>query len=270
MALNPQRRGWVGQLTAYARSLGVEPITGKPYHPQTQGKNERFHQTLFRWLDKQPLAATIPVLQAQVDAFDVVYNTQRPHQGLPGRITPQAAWEATPVAQAPRPAPAPVIPVLPTPASQAPTPLPPSPRTPLPVAGQRQARVLANGTVSLKNISFLVSHAHAGQTINIAWDADTVTFADSDAEILTEYAWPAAGTRYVSHHEHTDPTRKRPGRPRKTPPPNPEVSPKSSDTNRHRSPDTEPSPMSGLSEERWVCLRNGVWVRSDLRGDGRV
>lgn len=38
--------------------LGIEAITGKPNKPTTQGKNERFHQTLFRYLDKQPLAAT--------------------------------------------------------------------------------------------------------------------------------------------------------------------------------------------------------------------
>ena len=68
--------------------LGVEAITGKPYKPTTQGKNERFHQTLFRYLDKQPLADTLAELQAQVDAFDHIYNTQRPHQGLPGRVTP--------------------------------------------------------------------------------------------------------------------------------------------------------------------------------------
>jgi hypothetical protein len=29
-------------------------------HVAVQGKNERFHQTLFRWLDKQPIAATLP------------------------------------------------------------------------------------------------------------------------------------------------------------------------------------------------------------------
>ena len=66
-ALNPSRRGVLGQLVAYVTSLGVEPITGKPYKPTTQGKNERFHQTLFRWLDKQPLAASLEELQAQVD-----------------------------------------------------------------------------------------------------------------------------------------------------------------------------------------------------------
>jgi putative transposase len=103
-ALNPSRRGVLGQLVAYLRSLGVEPITGKPYNPTTQGKNERFHQTLFRWLDKQPLADTLEQLQAQVDDFDRIYNTQRPHQALPGWITPQTAWDTTPKTDPPRPA----------------------------------------------------------------------------------------------------------------------------------------------------------------------
>ena len=50
VALNPSRRGILGQLVAYVSRLGVEPITGKPYKPTTQGKNERFHQ------DPVPLA----------------------------------------------------------------------------------------------------------------------------------------------------------------------------------------------------------------------
>src|SRR3954452_8417597 len=68
-ALNPSRRGVLGQLVAYVTALGVEPITGKPGKPTTQGKNERFHQTLFRYLDKQPLAGSLEQLQEQVDAF---------------------------------------------------------------------------------------------------------------------------------------------------------------------------------------------------------
>jgi len=103
IALNPSRRGVTGRLVEHVRSLGVEPITSKPYHPTTQGKNERFHQTLFRYLDQQPLAASTAELQEQVDRFDLIYNTQRPHQGLPGRITPQQAQDATEIAQAPRP-----------------------------------------------------------------------------------------------------------------------------------------------------------------------
>ena len=105
LALNPSRRGVVGQLVAHVTALGVEPITGKPYRPTTQGKNERFHQTLFRYLDKQPLAGTLAELQEQIDRFDVIYNTERPHQALPGRITPQQAWNATPKATPPRPKP---------------------------------------------------------------------------------------------------------------------------------------------------------------------
>ena len=40
---------------------------GHPSHPQTQGKIERFHQTLKRWLAAQPTAATIAELQTQLD-----------------------------------------------------------------------------------------------------------------------------------------------------------------------------------------------------------
>ncbi len=62
-------------------SLGIEAITGKPYKPTTQGKNERFHQTLFRYLDKQPLADTLAELQAQVDAFDRHLQHRTPPPG---------------------------------------------------------------------------------------------------------------------------------------------------------------------------------------------
>lgn len=41
--------------------------------------------------------------------FDLIYNTERPHQGLPGRITPQQSWDATAVAEAPRPKPIPAL-----------------------------------------------------------------------------------------------------------------------------------------------------------------
>ena len=42
-------------------------------------------------------------LQSLVDTFDRIYNIERPHQGLPGRVTPLRAWEATPKADPPRP-----------------------------------------------------------------------------------------------------------------------------------------------------------------------
>lgn len=74
--------------------LGIRQKNGAPGHPQTQGKVERFHQTLKRWLGQQPAARTIAELQRQLDAFRLAYNEQRPHRAL-GRITPAEAYAAT-------------------------------------------------------------------------------------------------------------------------------------------------------------------------------
>jgi transposase InsO family protein len=69
----------------------------RAYHPQTCGKVERYHQTLKKWLARQPPAATITGLQAQLDWFTRYYNTTRPHRAL-GRRTPATAWAARPPA----------------------------------------------------------------------------------------------------------------------------------------------------------------------------
>jgi Integrase core domain len=65
---------------------------------QTQGKVERFQQTLKKWLAAQPPAATLPDLQAQLDTFTAYYNHQRPHRALPHRCTPAVAYTARPKA----------------------------------------------------------------------------------------------------------------------------------------------------------------------------
>jgi transposase InsO family protein len=77
--------------------LGVRQKNGSPGHPQTQGKIERFHQTLKRWLGQGPLAPDLVGLQAQLDAFRLTYNEQRPHRAI-GRATPGEAYRATPKA----------------------------------------------------------------------------------------------------------------------------------------------------------------------------
>jgi transposase InsO family protein len=74
-------------------ALGIAYKHGRPYHPQTQGKVERFHQTLKRWLAKQPRPATRAELQAQLDRFRAYYNNVRPHRGI-GRRTPAEAYSA--------------------------------------------------------------------------------------------------------------------------------------------------------------------------------
>ena len=87
-------RGWVA-LERELTALGIALSHCRPYHPQTCGKVERFHQTLKKWLARQDPAATLAGLQAHLDDFAGYYNTQRPHRAL-GRRTPQAAWNARP------------------------------------------------------------------------------------------------------------------------------------------------------------------------------
>lgn len=77
--------------------LGVDTRHSRPSHPQTNGKVERFHQTQKRWLAKQPPAATLDDLQAQLDWFRDFYNHQRPHRSL-DRATPAHTWTLTPKA----------------------------------------------------------------------------------------------------------------------------------------------------------------------------
>ena len=74
--------------------LEIVQKNGSPAHPQTQGKIERFHQTLKKWLSQQSSAEDLKELQRQLDEFRNVYNTQRPHRALEMK-TPQQSYEAT-------------------------------------------------------------------------------------------------------------------------------------------------------------------------------
>ncbi len=86
------RRGKVLLETELER-LGIICKHSSPYHPQTCGKVERLHQTEKRWLAKQPPAATLAELAAQLDRFRLQYNRHRPHRAL-GRHTPQEVFDA--------------------------------------------------------------------------------------------------------------------------------------------------------------------------------
>jgi transposase InsO family protein len=84
-----------GSHTGMEIELATLKITfkhGKPYHPQTQGKVERYHLTLKKWLSKKPPAKTLAALQSQIDRFVHIYNEERPHtaRGCP----PMHAWRA--------------------------------------------------------------------------------------------------------------------------------------------------------------------------------
>lgn len=90
-AFNGHRRGFTAALEKRLRALGVIAISSSRCHPQTCGKNERVHQTLKRWLRRQPQAYTLDELQALLDRYRVFYNNRR-HQAL-GGLSPQQRWD---------------------------------------------------------------------------------------------------------------------------------------------------------------------------------
>jgi transposase InsO family protein len=70
--------------TVWLLRLGVRVLHGRPYHPQTQGKEERFHRTLERellsrhtWRDLDHCAREFPDYRHR-------YNSERPHDALQG------------------------------------------------------------------------------------------------------------------------------------------------------------------------------------------
>lgn len=82
---SPWGNDWEHQytpLTVWLMRLGVRVSHSKPYHPQTQGKAERFHRTLdvdlLRWQSFRNLVH----VQQHLDQYRDVYNRQRPHQAL--------------------------------------------------------------------------------------------------------------------------------------------------------------------------------------------
>lgn len=81
------------------RRLGVVQKNGRPNHPTTQGKVERFQQTMKKWLRAQAeQPTTIDNLQALLDAFVTEYNNHRPHRSLEHRATPATVYTTRPKA----------------------------------------------------------------------------------------------------------------------------------------------------------------------------
>jgi transposase InsO family protein len=63
--------------------LGISVWHGRPLHPQTQGKDERFHRTLkLEVISQQPVWHDIPYVQTAFDRWRPEYNFKRPHEAL--------------------------------------------------------------------------------------------------------------------------------------------------------------------------------------------
>jgi transposase InsO family protein len=75
----------LGEYTAlevWLMRLGVRLYHGRPYHPQTQGKDERFHRTLDVEVLQARRFADLLHCQRAFDTWRRIYNEERPHEAL--------------------------------------------------------------------------------------------------------------------------------------------------------------------------------------------
>ena len=62
--------------------LAVALSHGRPYHPQTLGKDERFHRTLKAELPRYERFEVLQHCRRRCDAWREIYNHERPHEAL--------------------------------------------------------------------------------------------------------------------------------------------------------------------------------------------
>jgi transposase InsO family protein len=145
-------------------ALGIDYRHSRPYHPQTCGKVERFHQTMKSFLAKQPPSDSIAVLQTQVDRFVAYYNEIRPHKAR-GRKPPRVAFEARDKAR------------------------PSGPKINVGAGVRvRKDRIDNNGKVTLRHRARLhhigIGHAHKGKRVIMLIDGLDVRVLTDDGELL--------------------------------------------------------------------------------------
>ncbi|GAA4613134.1 IS481 family transposase [Saccharopolyspora hordei] len=157
LAFSSRHRGGMAELERRLAATGVQAIASTPYHPQTCGKDERSHQTLRRWLAKQPPPATLEQLQQLLEQYRAMYNNRR-HQGIGGH-TPQQRYHATPKA-------------TPTKAAR-------------PPAGTTQRPVTSTGVVAFSNCSIVIGRRWAGHTATLHWQGDRVSIMINDTVVRT-------------------------------------------------------------------------------------
>jgi transposase InsO family protein len=73
------------RFTVWLLRLGVRVLHGRPYHPQTQGKDERFHRTLQRELLSRHTWRDLAHCAREFPAYRQRYNHERPHDALDGQ-----------------------------------------------------------------------------------------------------------------------------------------------------------------------------------------
>ena len=163
------RRGRV-LLESELDRLGIAAKHSTPNHPQTCGKVERFHQTLKRYLARQPPAGSLEVLQRQLDAYRRYYNAVRPHRALRGG-TPLSTFEGRLKAR-------------------------PAVVRPAAYYRIRRDRVSKAGNVTVRYLSRLrhigLGKAHVGEPVRLLIAEDYVRVVGEDGSLLRELVLDAS------------------------------------------------------------------------------
>ena len=82
-------------LTVWLLDLEVAVSHGRPHHPQTQGKEERFHRSMKAEVLGERVFDSLAQAQAAFDAWREVYNAKRPHEAI-GMATPATRYRMSP------------------------------------------------------------------------------------------------------------------------------------------------------------------------------
>jgi transposase InsO family protein len=83
------------RLTVWLARLAIKVSHSRPYHPQTNGKDERFHRTLNADVIQGQLFGDIPQCQGAFDRWRTIYNTERPHEAI-GMAVPASRYRVSP------------------------------------------------------------------------------------------------------------------------------------------------------------------------------
>lgn len=188
VAFNQTRIGKRTALVTMLLALGCRPITGKHGHPQTQGKDERVHATLQRWLRARPGPATLAELQDLIDAFDDTYNHRRAHQSLQMR-TPAHALTHDQVA----------IP---------PTPPEPDAERPHPITLAHR-RACAHGKIQVLPCTIMLGHEYARTQVSVLVTAESLNIFDTNGTHIRTVNLEPGKTYYGNGRRRGRPQRPR-------------------------------------------------------------
>lgn len=134
------------RLTVWLMRQGIRVTHGRPYHPQTQGKDERFHRTLKAEVLSRVTLIDTDDAQRRFDDWRAEYNHERPHEAL-GLKPPVSRYRPSPrdfVAD------------------------PPPPEYP---AGTQVRKVCRNGRFSWRGREWRFSKAFAAMPVGLRRDA---------------------------------------------------------------------------------------------------